>query len=150
MNTPNSLNPLNPQVLLAFADAVEALNEAGVALDATLGSLQTSGVHDPDNPIPIFGGNGFEGAFTIAARGNLVDGGYPVTYGNSYIQTVTWDDNGDPIAEGFVTYSQSTDPASPYFQNMTEAYSRKEWITWRFTEAQITADPNLTSLRVFE
>ncbi len=150
VNTPNSLNTLNAEVVLAFADAVEALDAAGVALDAPLGTLQVSGVHDPQDPIPVFGGNGFEGAFTIAARGNLVDGRYPVTYGNSYIQTVTWDDNGDPVAEGFVTYSQSTDPASPYFQNMTEAYSAKEWIPWRYTEAQITADPNLTSMRVFE
>lgn len=150
VNTPNMLNPLNPQVIQAFADAVQALEDAGVALDAPLGDLQVSAVHDQNNPIPIFGGNGFEGAFTIAARGNLVDGQYPVTYGNSYIQTVTWDDNGDPVAEGFVTYSQSTDPASPYFQNMTEAYSDKSWIPWRFTPEQLAGDPNTTTFRISE
>ena len=58
---------------------------------------------------------------------------------------MTWDANGDPIAEGFVTYSQSTDPASPYFEDMTQAYSDKQWIPWRFTESQIAADPNLGS-----
>ncbi|MBV62382.1 MAG: hypothetical protein CMH65_13910 [Nevskiales bacterium] len=150
VNTPNTLNPLNPQVVAALADAVEALEQAGVALDAPLGALQVSAVHDQADPVPVFGGNGFEGAFTIAARGELVDARYPVTYGNSYIQTVTWDDNGDPIAEGFVTYSQSTDPASPYFQNMTEAYADKAWIPWRFTEAQLAADAGRSSFRVSE
>ena len=147
VNTPRDLNTANPEVIAALADAVEVLGDQGVALDATMGSLQTSNVHDP---IPIFGGEGFEGSFTIAGRANLVDGGYPVIRGNSYIQTVTWDDNGDPVAEGFVTYSQSTDPASPYFQDMTQAYSDKQWIPWRFTPDQIAADPNLSEFRISE
>lgn len=149
VNTPRDLNTANPDVQAALADAVTALGDAGVALDAPIRQLQVSDVHDP---IPIFGGEGFEGSFTIAGRANLdaERGIYPVFRGNSYIHTVTWDDNGDPVAEGFVTYSQSTDPASPHFQDMTQAYSDKQWIPWRFTEAQIQADPNLTTLRVFE
>ncbi|MDX1506236.1 MAG: penicillin acylase family protein, partial [Spongiibacter sp.] len=62
------------------------------------------------------------------------------TYGNSYIQTVTWDNRGFPIAEGFVTYSQSTDPASPYYQDMTEAYAQKQWIRFPWKEADINAN----------
>ena len=140
VNTPSGLNVASPEVQAALADAVTTLGDAGVALNATMGSLQVSDVH---SPIPIFGGEGFEGSFTIAGRANLAGDKYPVVRGNSYIQTVTWDANGDPIAEGFVTYSQSTDPASPYFEDMTQAYSDKQWIPWRFTESQIAADPNL-------
>ena len=45
---------------------------------------------------------------------------------------------------------QSTDPTSPYFQDMTQAYSAKQWIPWRFTEAQVGADPNLQSFQLSE
>jgi acyl-homoserine-lactone acylase len=73
-----------------------------------------------------------------------------VTYGNSYIQTVTWGDDGNPIAEGFVTYSQSTDPASPYYRDMTEAYSNKQWIRFPYTEQEIRQDPARVVVRLNE
>lgn len=137
VNTPRDLNVADPNVALAFGDAIERLNNAGIALDAAMGEIQFSGIHE--DFIPVFGGVGGDGSFVIAFSrfSNLeADNGYAVDFGNSYIQTVTWDENGDPVAEGFVTYSQSTDPASPYFQNMTEAYSEKNWITFPFTREQ--------------
>ncbi|MBR9813054.1 hypothetical protein GYB61_04260 [bacterium] len=143
VNTPNDINTASPEVQAALANAVTALAGAGIALDAPMRDIQFSVVHNDE--IPIFGGEGFEGSFTIAGRANLDGDRYPVIRGNSYIQTVTWDSNGDPVSEGFVTYSQSTDPASPWFQDMTQAYSDKAWIPWRFTEAQVQADPNLTA-----
>lgn len=146
VNTPRDLNTANPDIARALADAVTRLNQLGIAMDTPMRELQVSAVHDP---IPIFGGEGFEGSFTIAGRANLSnDGIYPVVRGNSYIQTVTWNPDGSPRAEGFVTYSQSTDPASPHFQDMTEAYSAKQWIVWRFTEEQINADPGLVTFRL--
>lgn len=39
-----------------------------------------------------------------------------------------------------MTYSQSTDPASPYYSDMTEAYSEKQWIRFPFSEEDIAAD----------
>ena len=149
VNTPNTLNVGNPDVQAALADAVTRLNDLGIAMDTPMRDLQVSVVHA--DPIPVFGGEGFEGSFTIAGRANLNnDGIYPVIRGNSYIQTVTWNPDGTPRAEGFVTYSQSTDPTSPYFQDMTQAYSAKQWIPWRFTEAQVGADPNLQSFQLSE
>ncbi len=146
VNTPRGLNVLDPQVEQAFADGVQKVADSGFAFEATMGSLQHSGVHahdhdDADSLIPVFGGEHFEGSFTIAnARGSgLGDEGYEVTYGNSYIQTVTWDEGGHPVAEGFVTYSQSTDPASPYYSDMTRAYQKKQWIKFPWTEADIAA-----------
>jgi len=142
VNTPSGLNVLNPIVEQAFADGVQAVLDSPFDLDTPMGQIQHSGIHE--DFIPIVGGEGFEGSFTIASSGPLTEDGYNVRYGNSYIQTVTWDNNGNPVAEGFITYSQSTDPASPYYQDMTEAYSAKQWIHFPWTEAQIAADTEVT------
>ncbi len=149
-NTPADLNVASPLIQAAFADGVKRIQDSPIALDAAVREIQFSGIHDTD--IPIFGGEGFEGSFTIASSrpNNLTDGRYDVTYGNSYIQTVTWRDDGTPRAEGFVTYSQSTDPASPYFRDMTEAYSGKNWIAFPYTEDAIRSDPNLREYRLVE
>ena len=91
-------------------------------------------------PIPIPGGEQFVGAFTIANTDDagLTESGYAVDYGNSYIQAVTWED-GAVRAEGFVTYSQSTDPASPHYSDFTQAYSDKDWHAFAFTREEIDA-----------
>lgn len=150
VNTPATLNVLSPLVEAAFADGVKTIQESPMAMDAAMGELQISGIHD--TVIPLFGGEGFEGAFTIASSrpNDISDGRYDVTYGNSYIQTVTWDEEGHPVAEGFVTYSQSTDPASPYFRDMTGAYSNKQWIRFPYTQKEIESDPELVRYRLVE
>lgn len=64
------------------------------------------------------------------------------TYGNSYIQTVTWEPDGSgfrPRAEGFITYSQSTDPASPHFVDFTHEYSAKRWHRFPFEQDEVLA-----------
>lgn len=144
VNTPSGLNVANPAVERAFADGVQAVLDSPFELNTPMGQIQHSGVQEEF--IPIFGGEGFEGSFTIAnSRGTgLGDNGYEITYGNSYIQTVTWDNKGNPIAEGFITYSQSTDPASPYYSDMTKAYSAKDWIRFPFSESDIAADTQVT------
>ena len=150
-NTPNSLNVLDPFVEAAFADAVATVVASPFALDSPMGEIQRSGIHA--DTIPVFGGEGFEGSFTIAnARGTgLEDDGYNITYGNSYIQAVTWDtDTGEPHAEGFVTYSQSTDPASPYYQDLTQGYSQKRWAHFPFTKTQLQDSEKLEQFRISE
>ncbi|MGH8530334.1 MAG: penicillin acylase family protein [Nevskiales bacterium] len=137
VNTPSGLNFLNPLVSVAFADAVAAVNASGIPLDRPLGEIQRSGVHE--ERIPVFGGEHSEGAFTVVSTNALDTEGYRVTYGNSYIQTVTWGSDGNPVAEGFITYSQSTDPANPHFSDFTKAYSQKAWQPFPFTPAQIAA-----------
>ncbi len=146
VNTPNTVNVLLPTVQAALADAVSAVNASGFALDEPLGNIQHSGVNGTD--IPIFGGTGGEGAFTIISANALNETGYNVTYGNSYIQAVTWDDAG-VHAEGFITYSQSTDPASPHFNDYTKEYSAKRWHRFPFTPEQIEAD-KISSIRLVE
>lgn len=53
---------------------------------------------------------------------------------------ITWDALQKPLAYGFITYSQSTDPANPHFQDFTEAYSRKAWTHLPFTADEIAAE----------
>ena len=137
VNTPRDLNTRDPAVQAAFDAAVAAVKSAGYAYDAPLSDIQHPLAIDPS--IPIFGGQFYEGAFTIADSRPLSSRGYEVEYGNSYIHTVTWDDTG-VHAEGFVTYSQSTDPASPHFSDYTREYSAKRWHKLPFTPAEIQRD----------
>lgn len=141
VNTPRDLNTGSRAVANALSTAQQRITDLGIALDAPLGSLQASGVNDADGaPIPIPGGEQFVGAFTIANTDDagLTESGYAVDYGNSYIQAVTWED-GAVRAEGFVTYSQSTDPASPHYSDFTQAYSDKDWHAFAFTREEIGA-----------
>jgi acyl-homoserine-lactone acylase len=45
-----------------------------------------------------------------------------------------------------LTYSQSPEPDSPHYQDLTELYSAGKWIDLPFTEAEISADPRLRTL----
>lgn len=139
VTTPARLNPANPFTLAAFADAITAVASSGFAFDAPLGDIQRSGIHE--ERIPIFGGESPEGAFTIANNEpiRLSENGYSVTYGNSYIQAVTWRPDGSPKADAMLTYSISTDPANPHFSDYTKAYSQKDWLTLPYTDAEVQA-----------
>lgn len=140
VTTPNTLNTTALTVQQAFADSIAAVKAAGVEFAAPLGTLQKSGVHN-GRDIAVFGGEGFEGAFTIASSGDqaLTRDGYRIVFGNSYIQTVTWAADGTPQAGGFITYSQSTDPASPHYADFTEAYRDRQWQTFPFTPDEVAA-----------
>jgi acyl-homoserine-lactone acylase len=70
-------------------------------------------------------------------------------YGNSYIQFVTWDDSG-PVAEGILTYSQSSNPDSPHFNDETKLYAKGQWVKLPYTESQITSDPNYRKVDISE
>ena len=50
----------------------------------------------------------------------------PIVHGNSYVQVVTWDDDGTPDARAILTYSQSPESDSPHYYDQTELYARGE------------------------
>ena len=64
-------------------------------------------------------------------------------------KSVTFNRNG-PEARAIVTYSQSTDPSSPHFADMTKLYSRERWVSLPYTQGDISSDPNFTSFRLRE
>ncbi|GAB3158577.1 penicillin acylase family protein [Micromonospora sonneratiae] len=145
VNTPRVL-AADPRVLTALADAVQRL--AGVALDAPLGVVQTE-PRGADR-IPIHGGPGGSGIFNAINSGFTPGVGYPkVTHGTSFVMAVEFGRNG-PSGRQILTYSQSANPNSPYYADQTRLYSQKGWDTIKYTDAQISADPNLRTYRVRE
>ena len=57
--------------------------------------------------------------------------------GTSWHFGLEFDDAG-PVAYGLTSYSQSTDPASPYFNDQSQRYSQKDYRQLVFSEADIT------------
>jgi acyl-homoserine-lactone acylase len=136
-------------LLRALALARVRLESHDIELDAELGAIQYV-VRDGER-LPMPGGEGWAGMWSIARSRLSPETGYtPIVSGNSYIQVVSWDDEGDLEARGMLTYSQSPEPDSPHHADLTRLYARGEWIHLPFTEAQILADPNLTTLRLQE
>jgi acyl-homoserine-lactone acylase len=54
------------------------------------------------------------------------------TFATSYIQVVSFGPKG-PEADAILANSQSSDPASPFYADQTEKYSKKVWLTLPFT-----------------
>ena len=64
--------------------------------------------------------------------------------GSSFIQVVTWPRCGAcPVGSTILTYSESSNPASPHFADQTKLFSKKQFLPDRFCPSQIAADPNL-------
>ncbi len=81
----------------------------------------------------------------------LVPGvGYPkIVHGSSFVMAVELGPGG-PTGRQIRTYSQSTNPISPYYADQTRLYSRKGFVTIKYTDAHIAADPNLRKYTVRE
>lgn len=134
VHSPSKLDTADPRVLAALETAVDKLNELGIPLDARLGDVQAetrNGVR-----IPIHGGAGPEGVFNVISVQNESlepkKGWTSIRHGASWIYVVEFTDQG-PKSQGFLSYSQSTDPTSPHYSDQTELYSRKGWddLLWR-------------------
>ncbi|MGB3127924.1 MAG: acylase [Pseudomonas sp.] len=98
------------------------------------GDIQVSG------QTPIHGGPQELGIYNAMQTVPRADGKREVVSGTSYLQIVTFDDNG-PQAVGVLAFSESSDPASKYATDQTHAFSEKKLRPLPFTDAQIKADP---------
>lgn len=122
----------------ALGNAVAVLERQKVPLDAPYGRYHFA--VRGEQKIPVHGGEGGDGVLNAQqARWNDKAGGYVPYHGSSYIQVVTFDDKG-PVADAVLSYSQSTDPASPHYDDQTWLYSRKGWHRLPFHPADIAAD----------
>ncbi len=140
--TPNTLATSDPAVLTALGRAVEVLRDAGIALDARLGDIQS----EPrgDEAIPIPGGTGTAGAFNvISARFDGADGYDDVTAGASFVLAAEFGPSG-PRSRAVLAYSNSTDPTSPHFGDQTRLFSEEGMVDLDYHETDILADPELT------
>ncbi len=153
VNTPRGINVEDADVRAAvrtsLADAVTRLTEAGLALDAPLGEIQYAERNGRKIPIP--GGEGWAGMFSMIRTNLQPEKGYnPIIHGNSYIQVISWDEDGTLQPTAMLTYSQSPEPDSPHYSDLTELYASGGWVDLPFTDAEIEADPNLRRLKLVE
>ncbi len=139
VNTPRDLIEDNPEVIQAMSDALDYLADKGVAPATPWGKLQVAG-DDGAPPISLGGGDGFIGnANVVSSRmpGANQDRLVPVSYGSSHIQGIAFRNRGRVSARTILTYSQSTDPTSPWSADQTRLFGRQQWVTFPFTKAQV-------------
>ncbi|MEM8498757.1 MAG: penicillin acylase family protein [Pseudomonadota bacterium] len=141
INTPRTVNVADAAVAealrQALADGVQTLLDANIALDAPWGEVQYS--ERNGERIPIHGGSGSM-LFSVITSDLIADEGYSdIRHGNSYMQTVGWDNDDCPDAYGLLSYSQSSDPTSANYDDQTELYSNKQWVDLPFCNADVEA-----------
>lgn len=144
VNTPRGLRVADPAIRdlarLMLAQAMRTLDAQRIDYAKPWGELQ--GSQRGALRLAIHGGGGDEVYNAISSR-PLGDGRYDVAFGSSAVWTISFEGDA-PRAEGFLSYSQSSNPASPHYADQTERFARKQWIVYPFTEAAIAADPKLT------
>ncbi|MBL0796237.1 MULTISPECIES: bifunctional acylase PvdQ [unclassified Pseudomonas] len=141
-HTPRGLAIEKPEVAKALREAMLASAEIAAKMGLTektrWGDVQV--VSSGGQQTPIHGGPGTLGIYNAIQSVPREDGKLEVVSGTSYLQVVTFDDKG-PHAQGLLAFSLSSDPASKYSRDQTEAFSKKQWSVLPFTEQQIKADP---------
>jgi len=141
LNTPSGIDKDLAEnrtlVIASLQRAYERLMDNGVALDAPWGEVQF--LERNQERVPIHGGAGTMGVFGAISAG-LSEGGYKNPgSGNSYIQTVTWDESDCPIADAILTHSQSVQETSDFYADQSKLYSDKRWVRFPFCEEDIVA-----------
>ena len=139
LTTPRGLNTSNPAVQHALANAVQYLQAHHDPPGIPLGSTQ----HYASVPLP--GCTEGEGCFdrvegVIPRGGNGVD--TDVNVGSSFIMATELTPQG-PRTRTILTYSESANPDSPHYADQTILFSRGQWVTEPFSQAQISSDPQL-------
>ncbi len=145
VHTPFQLNTSNKTVRKSLGNSIAELRRAHIPLDASLASVQFVTYHGKHIPIP--GGPGDpDGVYNAISAGDFPgDSLTAPDHGSSFIQVVTWNNTSCPVGATILTYSESSNPASPHFADQTKLFSQKKWLTDRFCEAQIHSDPHLTA-----
>jgi acyl-homoserine-lactone acylase len=141
-STPRGLAIEQPDVSKAVREAMlaslELSSKMGIKPDTRWGDIQV--VSSGGQQTAIHGGPGTLGIYNAIQSVPREDGKLEVVSGTSYLQVVTFDDKG-PHAQGLLAFSLSSDPASKYSRDQTEAFSKKQWSVLPFTQQQIEADP---------
>ncbi|MFJ6102138.1 penicillin acylase family protein [Streptomyces sp. NPDC092359] len=143
VRTPHTVNTGAAGFAKALGDAVAELRAAGIALDAPLGAHQF--VVRNGQRIPVGGGTESLGVWNKTEPvWNAAGGGYTeVAHGTSHVQAVGWDGGRCPVARTLLSYSQSSNPASPHHADQTRLYAGGRWVTSRFCEKDILSSPAL-------
>jgi acyl-homoserine-lactone acylase len=143
VTTPRGINADDVNVRHALADAVRLLADQNLPLDATPGSVMRW------EGIPLHGGDEQVGCFNVVAASTTSGSQGRPAKGASFVMAVELTSRG-PQTRTILTYSESADPASPHHTDQTVLFSRKQWVTERFTDAEINADPHLRTATVHD
>ena len=149
VNTPADLNTEGEagiELLAALVASAKEIEERGIALDAPWGEVQVA-LRNGER-IAIHGGPGTAGVLNVQIA-QPIPGGVTPVHGTSYIQIVGFDEDG-PVADAILSYSESTNPASPHYADQTEAYSAKAWNRLPFSPAEIAAAQEGEALHIEE
>jgi acyl-homoserine-lactone acylase len=147
LTTPYGLDTANQEVLGNLATAVLDLQAQHIPLTASYGQVQHSTKGSDVIPIhgcstgcfnAIYPGLGNNNPFLPGDYGEVGDG-------SSLVMTTQLTLKG-PVSQGIVTYSQATNPDSPYYANMTGLYSRQKWVPFAYTAKQLAALKGTTTL----
>jgi acyl-homoserine-lactone acylase len=169
IGTPHTLKPAPDEgddpLLASLGKAVVQLDAAGLAVDAPLKAAQFA--YRGGKRFAVPGGQNRDGTANVVNYGvlkstvepgtplgtvvggttELTDHGYVVNYGTSFVMAVELTDEG-PQGFGFLSYSQSDDPKSKHYRDQTPLFAGKEWRPLVFSEADIAADPELTTVAI--
>lgn len=127
INTPNTLDTANPNVMQALADAAAELTAGGIPLNAKWGDTQY--VTRNGKRIPISGGTARLGVFnSIGGAWDPKRGYTEMVHGATYLHVVAFTGPGRPDTTTVLAYSQSADPTSSHYSDQTELYSKKQWV----------------------
>lgn len=164
LTTPAGLTPAsgtNQDLLLQkLGEAVQRLALAGLGPSTRLGQAQYA--RKGNQVIPLHGGLSDEGLLNVVSytlsnstllprtdrgpvlsdRTGLTAQGYPINNGSSFVLIAEFT-RGGPRASALLTYSESTDPASPQFSDQTVLFSQKRLRPVLFEEADIQKDTTL-------
>ncbi len=170
VGTPYGL-PLDPSgtgnvAVQTLARAVQVLKTANIPLDAAVPDFEYT--LKGSERLAIHGSDDYEGAFQVVGyvpgendtilpalhmtapqkapsdSGLAVGDGYPVNYGSSFVMICMLTADG-PKSKAILTYGQSSDPLSPQNTDQAKLFSQRKFRDMPFTDAEIAADPNLTT-----
>ncbi|HTY96059.1 MAG TPA: penicillin acylase family protein [Solirubrobacteraceae bacterium] len=137
--TPNTLNTSRPASKEALAQAVSSMEARGLPLDVSIGEVQRA---PQAGAAPIPGCIDGDGCFAAIASSfpSPTAKQAEAFNGNSIVMFTELQPGHEPVAKGLLTYSQSEDPTSPYYEDQTQRFSKGEWITLPWTPAQVQED----------
>jgi acyl-homoserine-lactone acylase len=148
LTTPTGLNTTATATPLKWlADAVQNLRAHAVALNASYAQVQ----HAPQSraiAIPGCDTGCFNAIYSADATATSpVDAApYGQVYdGSSLVMTTQLNPNG-PVSRGILTYSQATDPTSPWYSNLTRLYARRKWVELAYTASELRRERHRASL----
>jgi len=137
---PRGSKQVRQAVFDALGQAVHAVRETGLRLDAPLGTLQAHA--SPAGAVPLGGGEAFEGVLDVLSTTDVVPltrTGYRLDTGASYVQIVSFE-SGGVDARAVLVYGQSSQPTSPHHFDQLPAYGAQRWYRLPFREADIASD----------